>query len=270
MSASRSPSRKHERDEETEPVPDKEEAHHITKEEAVDQPEAPPSTAKEQAQRFVDKETALLRAHQAEFEKHVKALRSQFTERLHSFLEEEADRLEDALETGNLWAALDDPEAIKDIRDRGTMYATKLNTKYRSIRGLQNQRNDIAMQAGALAQEVANIIKQIVALRNAGDAILIKIQQGDSAGRTEYLTRIDPGFKALYQLLQMRLDQWGVDQTAVAKVDQYIAANKSNSAKARVKKELDALDMDMSVTESDEDDDICEEETSGEDSSEDD
>lgn len=218
--------------------------------------ETPPQSTqdpKEAAAATFEEEDQVMAQFKLEYEAHLRRLRVAQLRREMEMLDAETPRLVAAIHDTNYANIIEDRALADQMQDDAQKQADAYILKFRTARGLGNLAKDTAATVRATEESLQKYGKMMRSVYSvAKDTVKLAGESADAAPRITFLTKVQPQWHLVYELLYARAKQW---LYSVHLYQLLVAAAQlvSKSATAtRVRQEVNALDVDM--TDDDDDD----------------
>lgn len=219
--------------------------------------ETPPQCAqgpKDAALAAFEEEDAEMTQYKVEFEGHLRRLRMNQMRNEMKMLDAETPRLVAAIHDTAYDHIIEDRALADQMQDDAKQQADAYCLKFRTARGLGNLAKDTAATVQAMEESLQKYGKMLRGVYSvAKDTLKLASESDDAAPRITFLTKVQPQWHLIYELLYARAKQWiyavHLYQLLVAAAQQVSKAATST----RVRQEVNALDVDM--TDDDEADD---------------
>lgn len=216
------------------------------------------------AKELFEAEERLLDEYRAHYEQRLRTMRMHQLRQDMAMIDAETPRLLAAIRDNKYTDIIEDRALVDQMANDAQQQANGFFMKYRTARGLGNLAKDTSLVIQATQESINKYGKLLANAQNAAkDLIKLASDSDDAEPRITFITKVQPQWHLLYELLYARTKQW-LYAVSLFKLLADGAQRLSKSAIAdRVRQEVNTLEVDMT----DDDDDEMEVSDDGDDSS---
>jgi len=215
----------------------------------------PRPNPKDAAAEAFEREDLVISQYKLDYEAHLRFLRAGQLRREMATLDAETPRIVGAVREKAYIDIIEDRAVDEQMEQDARQQAEAYFIKYRTARGLGNLAKDARETITAMEVSLQKYAKMLsTAHSTAKDLLKLSGETADSAPRITFLTRVQPQWHLIYELIYARARQWLYAMHLYALLSDTAAKLSKSAVASRVRQEVNTLDVDM--TDDDDDDTV--------------